>query len=319
MTTPRIGLLGTGDAAGLHVEHLRAADAEVAWVSGRTPERGHEFADRWQVGEVVDDVAAMVAREPDAVVVATPSDLHAEQVRTCLDAGVAVLCEIPLATNLADLIDLAEREAGNGSRLMVAHTLRFDAAHRALLAELADEPALHLVARRLMLRQTDTGWMRATRSWTDDVVWHHGTHEVDRARWLLGATADDPVRATGATGPVWPGSGKPMDLSATLVSGDGRLASLSLSYHSRHRAVDLTVIGERHTWRTADGSLWRDDDLVVEGDPRQWESFNVAAQDAAFVEALRSGEPMSPGSAEALAAGVVLDGLSRPGSSPMPG
>lgn len=311
---PRIGILGTGDAAALHAEHLQAAGARVEWVSGRTAERGAEFAHRWGIGQVVDDVHAMLDRGPDAVVVATPSDLHAGQVAPCLTAGIAVLCEIPLATSLTDLQQLADHGPAATGRLMVAHTLRFDPAHQRLARELATAPVRHLIARRLMLRQSDTGWLRAQRSWTDDVVWHHGAHEVDRARWLLGAEGDAPLRVSGAVGPVWPGSGRPMDVSATLATEDDRLASLMLSYHSRARAVDVTVIAEDHTWRIADGSLWRDDEKLITADPQHWEMAAVALQDAAFVAGLRDGGPLAPGVTEALAAGRVLDQLAATSS-----
>jgi len=301
---PRIGILGTGDAAALHAEHFRAAGAHVEWVSGRTPERGAEFARRWDVGSVVDDVHAMLEQGPDAVVVATPSDLHAEQVRPCLQAGIAVLCEIPLATSLPDLEELAQLDHDTPAPLMVAHTLRFDPAHRRLAAELTDTAVRHLVARRMMLRQSDTGWLRPHRSWTDDVLWHHGAHEVDRARWLLGAEGDVPLRVAGVVGPVWLGSGRPMDVSATLATDDGQLASLVLSYHSRAKAVDLTVVAEDHTWRLVDGSLWCDDEQLIEADPQRWEMDTIGIQDASFVAALRSGAPVSSSSADDAPAGM---------------
>lgn len=321
MTTdqPRIGILGTGDAAALHVEHLRAAGAQIDWVSGRTPERGAEFARHWDIGAVVDDVHAMLEYEPDAVVVATPSDLHADQVRPCLTAGVAVLCEIPLATSLPDLEELARLDRSTSAPLMVAHTLRFDPGHRRLAAELADTPVRHLVARRMMLRQTDTGWLRSQRSWTDDVVWHHGAHEVDRARWLLGAEGDVGLRIAGAVGPTWPGSGRPMDVSATLATDDGQLATLVLSYHSRAKAVDLTVVAEDHTWRLVDGALWRDDEQLVTSDPQRWEMDNVGIQDATFLAALRSGGSVSSGDGATPGSGYPLAPGSGEAATPSTG
>jgi myo-inositol 2-dehydrogenase/D-chiro-inositol 1-dehydrogenase len=119
----------------------------------------------------------------DAVLIASPGDLHAEQALACLAAGKPVLCEKPLATTAEDAVKVVEAEAALGRRLVqVGFMRRYDRGFRDVKAALdggaIGEPLLaHAVHRNPSVPDTFVGEM----SITDSLV-----HEFDQFRWLFG-------------------------------------------------------------------------------------------------------------------------------------
>lgn len=307
---PRVALIGPGAIAELHAGAIRAAGGTLAAVAGRTLSGTQDFAARHAIPAAYADVEEMLRAVPlDAVVVASPSDLHARHTLAALAHGIDVLCEVPLATSLADgrhMLAAAERHR---RRVMVAHTLRFMPPYREArrLVATGQLTVTHLVARRLQLRHQDIGWTGRPRGWTDDVLWHHAAHLVDLALWLLGGP---PAEVCGGVGRPWHGSGRPMDVAAVLRTGDGRLASLALSYHSREPVNDVLLMSAEQTLVIADGKLRRGSEpLAGGGDVAAAERAAVAAQDAHFLAAIGQGHEPQPSIGEALAVLEVLDRL----------
>jgi myo-inositol 2-dehydrogenase/D-chiro-inositol 1-dehydrogenase len=137
-------------------------------------EVGATAAGSWT--EVVEDP------EVDAVLIASPGDLHAEQVLACLAAGKPVLCEKPLATTADDALKVVQAEVAAGRRLVqVGFMRRYDAGFRDVKAAidqgLIGEPLLaHAVHRNAGVPDFFVGEM----SLTDSLV-----HEFDTFRWLF--------------------------------------------------------------------------------------------------------------------------------------
>ena len=128
----KVAILGYGAIAREHALSLLrigrgSLDVEInlSGVMGRLPAPTHAFAAEFDAPLATTDLDKLLADAGiEAVTVCSPTDLHAEQTERALCAGKHVLCEIPLATSLAEtdrLIDLAER---SGLRLMVCHTQR---------------------------------------------------------------------------------------------------------------------------------------------------------------------------------------------------
>ena len=122
------------------------------------------------------------AADVDAVVIASPGPLHAEQVLACIDAGKPVLCEKPLATTGEDALKVLSAEVALGRRLVqVGFMRRYDRAYRVVKAAMDDgsigEPLLaHMVHRNASVPDTFTSDM----AMTDSVI-----HEIDTIRWLF--------------------------------------------------------------------------------------------------------------------------------------
>jgi 2-hydroxy-4-carboxymuconate semialdehyde hemiacetal dehydrogenase len=288
-------ILGYGAIAEMHANSLLDAGAQLVSVTGPDLARARAFAARHGVASAATTFEEAVdAPGVDVVLVASPNTLHAGQARRALEAGRHVLVEIPLAMSLDDGAELAQMAAARGLRLGVCHTMRFAEPYvRAMehLASSGDRPH-HVIVRSLSNRQTDVGWTGRRRSWTDDLLWHHGGHVIDLALRVLG----DPesvargARVQSAVGR--PDAGDvPLDYSIQLTTADGRIGSIALSYTSLISTTDLIAIAAEGSVevtagmvRTPDGTLW-------EGDPATTLDLAVARQDAAFIQAVQNGVP----------------------------
>ncbi|MFI9557908.1 Gfo/Idh/MocA family protein [Nonomuraea endophytica] len=303
--TPRLGIVGPGAIAEQHAAALTAAGADLAAVAGPDRARTAAFAARFGIKQVYGTAEDLYAHPGlDAVVIASPHAHHAAQTLAALDAGLHVLCEIPLALSLADAEAVAERARATGRLVAVAHTLRFCQPYLRVREEI-ERGALsvtHVVARTLMLRQDDTGMGGRPRDWTDDVLWHHGAHTVDAALWLLAAKRAD---VHGARGEPWRG-GPPMDAGAVLRVPGGALATIALSYHSRLPARELTVIGQERTLHLSGGLLREHDGTVLLDCGDRMEADGLARQDADFLDAITHGRPPGCSAADILPATRVL-------------
>ncbi|MFI6299168.1 Gfo/Idh/MocA family protein [Nonomuraea sp. NPDC050790] len=324
--TPRLGIVGPGAIAERHAAALTEAGADLVAVAGPDREQTAAFAARFGIGRTYGAAADLYAHPGlDAVVIATPHAHHAAQTMAALDAGLHVLCEIPLALSLADAEAVAGRARAAGRQVAVAHTLRFCRPYLRVKEEIERGAlhATHVVARTLMLRQDDTGMGGRPRGWTDDVLWHHGAHTVDAALWLLGATHADPhgtraemqgtgfeahgtgVEVHGTCGEPWR-DGPPMDAGAVLRVPGGALATIALSYHSRLPARELTVIGEERTLHLSGGLLREHDGTVLADCGDRMEADGLARQDADFLDAITTGRPPGCSVADILPAMRVL-------------
>lgn len=137
--TLRVGVVGVGFGASVHIPAFQSEGVEVVAVAARREERAREAAERFGIAHVFTDLRRMLELDSlDAVAIATPPDLHHEMVLASLAAGKHVLCEKPFALD-ADQTR-AMRDAARASRLtaMVAHEFRF-ASGRMRTLELLEE------------------------------------------------------------------------------------------------------------------------------------------------------------------------------------
>ncbi len=287
----QVALIGPGSVAEAHARALarireddRSAPLALRAVVGADQEQTEAFARRHgaavattQLDEVLDD--PQVA----AVVVCSPSALHAEHAGRSLRAGKHVLCEIPLAMSLADTDHLIALAASMDRRLMVCHTQRYwpssrEARRRARSGAL---DATAVVGRFMFHRHANVDWQGHPRDWTDDLLWHHACHAVDLALWILDADGGTVTAHVAAPqGPLH----IPMDLTLSLRTPANQLVTAVLSYNSHHRVHDYVVVGRQDTLVVTEHRLeGRQGPLPLpHGDP-------VRQQDAEFFAAVRLG------------------------------
>jgi 2-hydroxy-4-carboxymuconate semialdehyde hemiacetal dehydrogenase len=302
----RVALLGYGAIAGQHAVALRELGCTLAAVVGPNLERANEFARTHEVRRVgaLDDVIG--ADDVDAIVVASPNGVHAEQAIAALRAGHDVLCEVPLAMSLADAESIAAVAEETGRGVMVCHTQRYWPPIAELHGLVASGrlDLLHVISRTCMPRRENVGWTGRPRTWVDSAVWHHGSHLVDTALWLLGGEVE---HVTALAGRPHPRTGAPMDVSIALRTSSGSLASLVLSYNSALRISDGVFIGEQDSYRSDGGMLASSSGLVVDvGSPEAAQERAVLAQDGAFVRAVLGGAPAEPTAASVQPVYAVL-------------
>jgi 2-hydroxy-4-carboxymuconate semialdehyde hemiacetal dehydrogenase len=286
----RCAIVGYGAIADFHVVALRAHGAELRAVVGPNVAAARVFAGRHGIPRAIgplEDVLAMP--DVDAIVVASPSALHATQTRAALLSGKHVLCEIPVALSLpeAEAVERAGRDSGLIA--MVCHTQRYWPA-LAMLRLIIDRDRLtlrHVVARSMMHRHENVGWTGRHRTWTDNLLWHHGCHAVDTVLQLL----SDPIESVVASsGPRFETSKLPMDHGIVIRTRSNALATIALSYNSRRGLTDYVVIADGATYLIRDGSLESGDgSVLVGGDADETLRSAVADQDMDFLSAVSHG------------------------------
>ncbi|AJY76753.1 Gfo/Idh/MocA family protein [Paenibacillus beijingensis] len=118
----RFGVIGTNRitdefiSAGKHI-----ADFAVTAVYSRTAERAAEFAAKHDIAHTYSSIEEMAGSgEIDAVYIASPNSFHAQQAVICMNYGLHVLCEKPIASNMAELQSMIEAAQTNGVLLMEA-------------------------------------------------------------------------------------------------------------------------------------------------------------------------------------------------------
>ena len=302
MTTADAGvgvtLLGYGAIADLHAVALGNAGARLIQVAGPKQADAERFAARHGFKAVTTACdAAIEADGVDLVVVASPSPTHVAYARLALEAGRHVLVEIPLALSLDEGERLAALAGERGLLLGVCHTFRYSKPFEVVRTAIAGASRpRHVVARALYRRHENVGWTGRARSWTDDLLWHHGGHAIDATLTFLGSPA---VSVGASVGPDSEVSGAPMDYAIDLRTADGGVASVALSYNSMLTAQDFVLIGEDETFivtgtdaRDSRRTLFSGDDATVLMDA-------VTAQDGAFLSALGGG-PVFPTDAQAI-------------------
>ena len=287
----KIALFGNGAIAAEHVDAFRAIGdtgeepVEIASVYAPRPGAAEAFARQHGIPRFATSIDEILQdAQIEAVVICSPSALHAPQARAALMAGKNVLCEIPLVLALDDAMALREVAREQHRVLMVAHTLRFDPALREIRNRIArDALDPHaIVARYHLLRRENTGWTGRKRTWTDNLLWHHGGHAVDTVVWMLGSGE---VTATGLAAPPSGESGARLDAGIVVRTGSGVIGTISLSYNSAIAVHDYTIIAGESTFQAAPGLLRdaRGVPIVTAGADRR----AIVIQNLAFANALR--------------------------------
>jgi len=292
----RIAVVGAAGAFGRkHLDGLAHIDeAEVTVVSATSPEKARAVADDYAIASAVVGLDAVLERDDvDAVILATPTQLHAAQSQAVLAAGKHVQVEIPLADSYADAEATVAAADASGKVAMVGHTRRFNPSHQWVRGRIdAGEFAVQQMdVQTYFFRRTNTNAKGEPRSWTDHLLWHHAAHTVDLFAYQAGRI----VQANALQGPLHPELGIAMDMSIQLKSETGALCTLSLSFNNDGPlGTFFRYIGDTGTY------IARYDDLVT-GTEEPIDVSRVAVstngielQDREFVSAIREGrEPNS--------------------------
>jgi 2-hydroxy-4-carboxymuconate semialdehyde hemiacetal dehydrogenase len=229
----KVVVAGVGAFGQKHLDAVKVIDgAEVVSVVGRQLEPTEEVARKYGVPHATTDLTEALARPGvDAVILATPTQMHAAQTLQCLNAGKHVQVEIPLADTLQDALAVADLAQRTGLVCMVGHTRRFNPSHQWIHRRIvAGEIAVQQMdVQTYFFRRTNINALGQPRSWTDHLLWHHAAHTVDLFRYQA---RSEIVRANAVQGPVHPALGIAMDMSIQLQAASGAICTLSLSFNN---------------------------------------------------------------------------------------
>ncbi len=290
-----IAVVGYGTTAHSHARMLRDEGLVLDSAVGRLADRTAEFARELGFRHHTTDLDEALAR-PDlaAVVICSPTDAHAAQTEQALQAGKHVLVEIPLATSFDDAQRLARLASERKLTLMVAHTHRYGPANREAKRRIAagELTVHHIVARYVFLRRENVDWTGRQRSWTDNLIWHHGCHATDMCLWLLGES--EPGRLDVSAQVALPDRkmGIPMDLSILMRTRNDALASVNMSYNSHMNLNDYLIIGHEKSLVISGGKLIGPEGVLLDAAGQPYEQRStLARQNRDFLEAVRDGRP----------------------------
>ena len=315
--TIKVALAGAGAFGIKHLDGIKNIDGvEVVSLISRDLEKTRETAKAYGIGHVTTDLADSLALpEVDAVILCTPTQMHAEQTLACLKAGKHVQVEIPLADTLKGADDVVALAKSSGLVAMCGHTRRFNPSHQYVHNQIkAGKFNLQQMdVQTYFFRRTNMNALGQARSWTDHLLWHHAAHTVDLFAYQAGSPI---VKANAVQGPIHPALGIAMDMSIQLQAANGAICTLSLSFNNDGPlGTFFRYIGDTATY------LARYDDLLQSTSSGKDEKIDVSQvavsmngielQDREFFAAIKEGREPNSSVAQVLNCYKVLDSLEK--------
>jgi 2-hydroxy-4-carboxymuconate semialdehyde hemiacetal dehydrogenase len=310
--TINIALAGAGAFGIKHLEALRSIpEVRVVSLVGRTLQPTQEVAARYGIGHVATELQESLARpDVDAVILCTPTQIHASQAIACLQAGKHVQVEIPLADRLADAEDVVRAQKASGKVAMVGHTRRFNPSHQWVHRRIrAGELSVQQMdVQTYFFRRKNINALGQPRSWTDHLLWHHAAHTVD----LFAYQSGEIVAANALQGPVHPELGIAMDMSIQLKSRTGAICTLSLSFNNDGPlGTFFRYICDNGTYIARYDDLVDGKDAKIDVSKVDVSMNGIELQDREFIAAIRAGRGPNASVADVLPCYRVLGALER--------
>ena len=291
----RIALAGAGAFGEKHLDGLKLIDGvEIVSIISRTAEQAATVAAKYGAKHSSTELEDALARDDvDAVILCTPTQLHAAQAIACMEAGKHVQVEIPLSDSWADAEAVVAKQRETGLTCMVGHTRRFNPSHQYVHNRIVagDFALQQMDVQTYFFRRKNMNAKGQPRSWTDHLLWHHAAHTIDLFAYQSGKI----VAANVMQGPKHPELGIAMDMSIQLKAETGAICTLSLSFNNDGPlGTFFRYIGDSATY------IARYDDLVNgKEEPIDVSAVDVSMngielQDREFIAAIREGrEPNS--------------------------
>jgi 2-hydroxy-4-carboxymuconate semialdehyde hemiacetal dehydrogenase len=315
--TIQVALAGPGAFGIKHLEAIRQIpDVKVVSLVGREPDKTRAVAEQYGVVHITTELTdALAMREVDAVILCTPTPLHAKQALACLEAGKHVQVEIPLCDVLQEGEAVVQRQRETGLVAMCGHTRRFNPSHQWVRRRILNGEfhIQQMDVQTYFFRRTNMNALGQPRSWTDHLLWHHAAHTVDLFAYQAGSPI---VQANALQGPYHPELKIAMDMSIQLKAANGAICTLSLSFNNDGPlGTFFRYIGDTGTY------IARYDDLVQSHSKGPETPIDVSAvdvstngielQDREFFAAIREGREPNASVAQVLPCYQVLHRLEQ--------
>ena len=311
--TIKVALAGAGAFGIKHLDGIKNIDGvEVVSLISRDLGKTKEVAAKYGIGHVTTDLAESLAlKEVDAVILCTPTQMHAEQSIACLKAGKHVQVEIPLADSLkgAQAVLAAQKDAGLVA--MCGHTRRFNPSHQYVHKKVVagEFNIQQMDVQTYFFRRTNMNAMGQARSWTDHLLWHHAAHTVDLFAYQCGSPV---VKANAIQGPIHPVLGIAMDMSIQLKAASGAICTLSLSFNNDGPlGTFFRYIGDNATYLARYDDLFNGKDEKIDVSKVGVSMNGIELQDREFFAAIKEGREPNSSVGKVLACYAVLHDLEQ--------
>ncbi len=311
--TIRVALAGAGAFGSKHLDALKLIpDVQVTSVIGRDLEKTQEIAQKYGVRHVTTELSETLKRsDVDAVILCTPTQMHAQQVQDCLNAGKHVQSEIPLADSLAGAQACVALQKKTGLVAMAGHTRRFNPSHQWVHQRIAkaEFKIQQMDVQTYFFRRTNMNALGQARSWTDHLLWHHAAHTVDLFAYQAGAPI---VQANAVQGPIHPVLGIAMDMSIQLKAANGAICTLSLSFNNDGPlGTFFRYIGDTGTYIARYDDLFNGKDEKIDVSQVDVSMNGIELQDREFIAAIRDKREPNSSVAQVLPCYEVLHKLEQ--------
>jgi 2-hydroxy-4-carboxymuconate semialdehyde hemiacetal dehydrogenase len=311
--TIKVALAGAGAFGIKHLDGIKNIDGvEVVSLISRDLEKTKETAAQYGIGHVTTDLNESLAlKEVDAVILCTPTQMHAEQTLACLKAGKHVQVEIPLADTLKGADDVVALAKSSGLVAMCGHTRRFNPSHQYVHNQIKAGKfnIQQMDVQTYFFRRTNMNALGQARSWTDHLLWHHAAHTVDLFAYQCGSPI---VKANAVQGPIHPALGIAMDMSIQLQAANGAICTLSLSFNNDGPlGTFFRYIGDTATYLARYDDLFTGKDEKIDVSQVAVSMNGIELQDREFFAAIKEGREPNSSVAQVLNCYKVLDSLEK--------
>ena len=309
----KVALAGAGAFGIKHIEGIKNIDGvEVVSVIGRELDKTKEVAAKYGIGHVTTELSESLARgDVDAVILCTPTQMHAAQAIECMKAGKHVQVEIPLADNLKDAQAVVALQKQMGLVAMCGHTRRFNPSHQYVHKKITagEFNIQQMDVQTFFFRRTNMNALGQARSWTDHLLWHHAAHTVDLFAYQCGSPI---VKANAVQGPIHPVLGIAMDMSIQLKAANGAICTLSLSFNNDGPlGTFFRYIGDTGTYIARYDDLFNGKDEKIDVSKVDLSMNGIELQDREFFAAIKDKREPNSSIAQVLPCYEVLHQLEQ--------
>jgi len=311
--TINVALAGAGAFGIKHLDGIKnIPDVKVISVIGRELDKTQEVAAKYGIPHVTTELSeSLKIKELDAVILCTPTQMHASQSIACLEAGKHVQVEIPLCDVLKDGERVVALQKLTGKVAMCGHTRRFNPSHQYVRQRIVkgEFNIQQMDVQTYFFRRTNMNALGQPRSWTDHLLWHHAAHTVD----LFAYQAQSPiVKAHAVQGPIHPTLGIAMDMSIQLKAANGAICTLSLSFNNDGPlGTFFRYIGDSATYIARYDDLFTGKEEKIDVSQVAVSMNGIELQDREFFAAIREGREPNASVAQVLPCYQVLHQLEQ--------
>jgi 2-hydroxy-4-carboxymuconate semialdehyde hemiacetal dehydrogenase len=311
--TIKVALAGAGAFGIKHLDAIKNIDGvEVISLISRDLAKTQAVADKYGIPHVTTDLGeALALAEVDAVILCTPTQMHAAQAIACMKAGKHVQVEIPLCDIYRDGQEVVRVQQETGLVAMCGHTRRFNPSHQWVhkRIEAGEFKIQQMDVQTYFFRRTNMNALGQARSWTDHLLWHHAAHTVDLFAYQCGSPV---VKANAIQGPVHPELGIAMDMSIQLKAANGAICTLSLSFNNDGPlGTFFRYIGDTGTYIARYDDLFNGKEEKIDVSQVDVSMNGIELQDREFFAAIREGREPNASVAQVLPCYQVLHDLEQ--------
>jgi 2-hydroxy-4-carboxymuconate semialdehyde hemiacetal dehydrogenase len=309
----KVVLAGAGAFGKKHLDGIKKiAGVEAVSLVGRRLDATQAIATEYGIRHATTELAEALAQPGvDAVILCTPTQMHAEQAIQCMAAGKHVQVEIPLADSWADAKAVFDKQKQTGLVCMVGHTRRFNPSHQWVHNRITkgELNVQQMDVQTYFFRRQNMNAAGEPRSWTDHLLWHHAAHTVDLFQYQTGSPV---VAAHALQGPKHPQLGIAMDMSIQLQAANGAICTLSLSFNNNGPlGTFFRYICDNGTYVARYDDLFDGFDKPVDVSKVDVSMNGIELQDREFFAAIAAGREPNSSVAQVLPCYEVLHQLDK--------